>query len=126
EEAFKKAEDITGDTSMESLLFSAATGIDISEARLDRAGERIYNLERAILVREGRSRKMDETVIPHFKLPDRYDGTRLDEEKFRCLLEEYYQLRGWDVETGIPTKRKLEELGLGDVAKGLERFQILS
>ncbi|MEM2926358.1 MAG: aldehyde ferredoxin oxidoreductase N-terminal domain-containing protein [Candidatus Bathyarchaeia archaeon] len=120
EEAFKRAEDITGDTSMESILFSAATGIDISEAELDRVGERIYNLERMILVREGRSRKMDETVIPHFKLPDRYDRTRLDEEKFRRLLEEYYQLRGWDVETGIPTKRKLEELGLRDVAEGLK------
>lgn len=28
------------------------------------------------------------------------------------MLDEYYRARGWDVETGLPTKEKLEELGL--------------
>jgi aldehyde:ferredoxin oxidoreductase len=28
------------------------------------------------------------------------------------MLEEYYKTRGWDTETGIPTKAKLNELGL--------------
>jgi aldehyde:ferredoxin oxidoreductase len=34
-------------------------------------------------------------------------------------LDEYYRARGWDVKTGIPTKAKLHELGLDDVAKDL-------
>jgi aldehyde:ferredoxin oxidoreductase len=36
----------------------------------------------------------------------------LDEEKFEKMLDEYYELRGWDVKTGLPTRAKLEELGL--------------
>jgi aldehyde:ferredoxin oxidoreductase len=35
------------------------------------------------------------------------------------LLDEYYALRGWDVQTGIPTRAKLLELGLEDVADRL-------
>jgi hypothetical protein len=29
------------------------------------------------------------------------------------MLDEYYQLRNWDVETGIPRNEKLHQLGLG-------------
>jgi len=29
-------------------------------------------------------------------------------------LDDYYQERGWDIERGIPTERKLVELGLDD------------
>ena len=29
------------------------------------------------------------------------------------MLDEYYRARGWDVESGLPTEKKLEELGLG-------------
>ena len=35
------------------------------------------------------------------------------------MKEEYYQLRGWDKETGVPTKEKLTELGLEDAAADL-------
>jgi aldehyde:ferredoxin oxidoreductase len=35
------------------------------------------------------------------------------------MKSEYYNLRGWDVETGLPTKTKLEELDLSDVAEDL-------
>jgi len=40
----------------------------------------------------------------------------MDREKFELMKDEYYDLRGWDKMTGIPTREKLEELGLGDVA----------
>ncbi|MBS7609158.1 hypothetical protein KEJ19_01120 [Candidatus Bathyarchaeota archaeon] len=109
-----------GDTGADALLFRTATGIEMDEYELRRVGERIFNLERAIAIREGRRRRDDEQVIPYFMKPDR-QGIGLDEEKFRRLMDEFYELRGWDVETGIPTKRKLEELGLGDVAEGLEK-----
>lgn len=38
------------------------------------------------------------------------------------MLEEYYQERGWDVETGIPLPEKLRELGLPEVADSMEGF----
>jgi aldehyde:ferredoxin oxidoreductase len=35
------------------------------------------------------------------------------------MLDEYYRARGWDVETGLPTRAKLEELELNDAAEEL-------
>ena len=43
-------------------------------------------------------------------------GEVVDREKFEQLKDEYYQLRGWDVATGLPTVTKLEQLELGDIA----------
>jgi aldehyde:ferredoxin oxidoreductase len=37
------------------------------------------------------------------------------------LLDDYYQARGWDVKTGIPTRQKLEELGLKKEADELKK-----
>jgi aldehyde:ferredoxin oxidoreductase len=110
-----------GDTSLEAKLFSAATGIDISEKELDFIGSRIYNLERCIMVREGRTRRDDEVVIQYFQRPDRA-GIRLDVQKFLSLMNEFYELRGWDSKTGWPRKETLEALGLKDVANELEKM----
>jgi aldehyde:ferredoxin oxidoreductase len=33
------------------------------------------------------------------------------------VKKKYYEIRGWDKTTGIPTQAKLDELGLGDVAQ---------
>jgi len=38
---------------------------------------------------------------------------------FPALLNAYYEARGWDKESGKPSKEKLIELGLDDVAKEL-------
>lgn len=35
------------------------------------------------------------------------------------MLRAYYEARGWDAETGKPSRGKLSELGLNDVAKDL-------
>jgi aldehyde:ferredoxin oxidoreductase len=42
-------------------------------------------------------------------------------EAFEKMKDEYYQLRKWDVCTGLQTRAQLEEVGLGDVAQDLER-----
>jgi aldehyde:ferredoxin oxidoreductase len=107
-----------GDTAADALLFMTATGIDWDEHRLRRAGERIFNLERCIHVREGRRRMDDEKVIPYFSKPDQ-QGVCLDEEAFRLLMDEFYELRGWDRATGVPRADKLVELGLGFAVQSL-------
>jgi len=117
--------DKRGDTSIESQLFSAATGIETSESELDRAGEMVFNLERCLFIREGRTRKDDETVISFFKQPDYTKGIPLDEVRFRRLMDQYYTLRGWDVNSGVPKREKLEELGLKDVADELNKRGLL-
>jgi len=42
------------------------------------------------------------------------------------VKDEYYPLRGWDVATGLQTRARLEDLGLGDVAKGLEQKKLIA
>jgi aldehyde:ferredoxin oxidoreductase len=116
------SEDGAADTGLMSRLFSACTGHDLSEAELDRAGERIWNQLRAIDVRYfGRDRAIDESTIDGFTYPGKDDGVVLDRAKFLTLLAKYYELSGWDLDTGRPTRAKLETLGLGDVAEALER-----
>ena len=97
-------------------MLRAATGWDVSVADLERIGERIWNLERLFNVREGMGRQDD---LPPRRLleepiatgPAR--GERLDRKSYEEMLTEYYLLRGWDPETGIPTGAKRQELGLG-------------
>lgn len=107
-------------------LYTAATGHTISREELDQACERIFNLERAIQVRLfNRHRRDDEMVIPYFDDQEWWENPllgekkRLEREKFIPLLEKYYRLRGWDVESGRPTVAKLRQLVLGDVAEEL-------
>ena len=116
-----------GDTSYSFAAerFTAATGIPMDEAGLFRIGERICNLERAIVVRDGRRRKTD--ALPEFffrvPVPDGpQEGRMLDRDKFERMKDEYYALRGWDVETGLPRRSTLEELGMADVADALEKY----
>jgi aldehyde:ferredoxin oxidoreductase len=116
-----QSEDLTADTALMSKLLSACTGIEVSEAELDRAGERIWTQLRAIDVRNfGRDRAVDESTLDGFMCPGKDDGVVVDRVKFGTLLDSYYELSGWNPANGWPTRAKLEELGMGDVADGLE------
>ena len=96
-------------------LMATATGVeDFAEVDyLWRVGERIYNLERMFNAREGFDRK-DDVFPTRFTsepmLTGRSAGQVFEAE---LLLRDYYQARGWDVNTGNPTAAKLDELGLG-------------
>ena len=46
-------------------------------------------------------------------------GHLISKEDLKTMLDEYYTVRGWDLNTGIPKKEKLIELGLEDVAKDI-------
>jgi aldehyde:ferredoxin oxidoreductase len=70
-------------------------------------------------VRQGLRRADDTLPKKFFEQPlskGKFKGEVMDKEKFEQMKDEYYEIRGWDKETGIPTRKKLEELGLGDVA----------
>ncbi len=94
-------------------------GWSTSEEELRTIGERIVNLNRLFNVREGFSRKDD--TLPERLLkekaplgPPKGQVVELDE-----MLDEYYNYRGWDPETGVPTPEKLKQLGLEEEAKGI-------
>ncbi|MBS7631974.1 hypothetical protein KEJ47_10530, partial [Candidatus Bathyarchaeota archaeon] len=91
-------------------ILSLVTGIDFSN-KLLLIGERIYNLERLILTKEGITRKDDNLPerIKSEKILVKGVETRFDNTMLQTMLNEYYSLRGWD-ERGIPTKETLQRL----------------
>ncbi|MBM3190571.1 MAG: hypothetical protein FJZ90_17875, partial [Chloroflexi bacterium] len=116
-------EDHVADTALMSKLFSASTGFETSEAELDIAGDRVFNLLRALDIRNhDRSRAVDWQVALSLTQPAFTDSIVLDLAQFAPMLERYYELRGWNPANGYPTRAKLDALGLGDVAGELERI----
>jgi aldehyde:ferredoxin oxidoreductase len=115
------SQDGKADTALMAKLLTACTGVETSEAELDRAGERIWTLLRAIDVRYfGRERAIDESTLDGFLYPGQDDGVMLDRARFLKLLDEYYAQSGWDHLHGWPTRARLDALGLETVADGLQ------
>ena len=97
-------------------LVSSLTGWDMSDKELLEIGERVWNLQRMINIREGVRRKDDQIPERVRKMPE--FGAYASEagceiKNYEGMLDEYYEARGWSRETGIPTKEKLQQLGLG-------------
>jgi aldehyde:ferredoxin oxidoreductase len=56
-------------------------------------------------------------------LPDgTFAGKPITQEMLDTLLDNYYELRGWDKKLGIPTRDKLESIGLHAVAEQLNQM----
>jgi aldehyde:ferredoxin oxidoreductase len=104
-------------------LLTTATGERFDTERVFRVGERIYNLERAFIAREGITRKDDypPDIVFEKPIPDgARKGAKMDRAKYEGMLDEYYQLMGWDKETGVPLAETLRALDLADVADDLK------
>mgnify|MGYP001501851179 CR=1 FL=1 len=130
-----------GDPSIESRVFSAITGVETSEAELLRAGERIFNMQRAVQLKQGWKGRMDDRLMeylfthplqqgevffdPDCIMPGKDGeiisrmGMTLDKNEYDKMQTDYYRLRGWDTATGFPTAARLGELGLNDIIKDL-------
>jgi aldehyde:ferredoxin oxidoreductase len=132
--------DHVGDPTLESKIASAVTGRQLDENHLNAIGEKVFNLQRAILVQEGRMGKKYDTLPDHsFTVPLKLDmtnpdclvpaagdsanslkGAVVDREAFETAMEEYYSLRGWDPDSGLQTARGLKALGLADIVGELK------
>ena len=107
------------DVTMAHRLFNLVTGKDWDLEQLLKVSERVRNMERMFDVRQGLTRKDDDLPKKFFEVPlskGKFAGEVLDRAKFEQMKDEYYEIRGWDKETGIPTREKLVELGLEAVA----------
>ncbi len=96
-------------------LLEAVTGLEFTPEEIERVGERINNLARLFNAREGMSRKDD--ILPERIMTEPIKeglskGNYISKDDLNMMLDEYYTARGWDIKTGMPTKEKLEELGL--------------
>ena len=111
-----------------SKLYSACTNNKLSPEKLMETGDRIFNLIKAYNVRQGLRRKDDSLPKRFYQEPmpsGPLKGTVVSEKIINKLLDEYYQLRGWDQETSIPKKEKLYQLNLQDVTDELLKMKII-
>lgn len=106
-------------------VFPLVTGIDATWEDLLLVSERIWNLTRAFSAREisqfGRPwdyppKRFMEEPVPSGPAA----GKLIEREKCDRLLDDYYERRGWTPK-GIPTRAKLEEMGLEFVAEELAK-----
>ena len=105
-----------------SRLYSAYTGLDISPQEMLQTAERLFTLFKSYAVRHGLTRKDDNWPDRFYSEPvadGPHKGAILNREAVDKLLDGYYTIRGWDLKTGIPTRKKLIELSLGEVADEL-------
>lgn len=134
-----------GEDTLESQIYSSVTGIETDKDGLDKLGERVFNLQRAIRLREGWLEKQGDNLLDvSYKTPietARFNvdclvpdkdgkpvsrkGKVVERDKFDKMMNEYYELRGWDTK-GLPTKAKFKDLELDDIAKDLEKKGLLS
>jgi aldehyde:ferredoxin oxidoreductase len=142
----ENTEDHVGDPTLESQILSAVTGNDVDEEGLYKMGERVFNLHRAIFVRESHQGQESITIPdswytvplaedwhnPECLMPGKdgevicRKGAVIERQAFEQLKEEYYQLRGWGPGTGLQTRAILEELGLQEVAEDLGRKGLIA
>ncbi|MGD8565398.1 MAG: aldehyde ferredoxin oxidoreductase family protein [Candidatus Bathyarchaeota archaeon] len=104
-------------------LIQLATGISFSKHQLMMVGERISTIERMFNLREGFSRKDDTLPERYFKEPTPIGlpvakNKKIDRAKFNKMLDEYYELHGWD-DQGVPTIKTLKNLGLNEEPSNL-------
>jgi aldehyde:ferredoxin oxidoreductase len=97
-----------------AIFLNYITGWNVNADNLKKIGERIYNLERLINTKRGVSRKDD--ILPcrvmNEPIPNGpAKGLYVSKEILDKMLDEYYELRGWNRD-GLPTNEKLAELGL--------------
>lgn len=113
---------VTGITQDMSDIVKYVTGMEKTVEELVEIADRVYALERAFNAREGTSRKDDTLPYRAFNEPipeGPSKGQYFPREAFEKELDDYYLLRGWDRQTGWPTKETLLRLELAEVVKDL-------
>lgn len=108
-------------TEDQARILSLGLGKEITTDMLFEVADRMRCIERAFSIREGLTREQE-------KLPKRMyeieapNGQSLSLEKVEEMITQYYSVRGWDPDTGVPTRETLERLGLGYIADDLEKL----
>ncbi len=101
-------------------IYKAATGIDVSPEDLRRIGEKIITLERCFNLREGMKPSELDVLPARMFTPSktiRHGEVILTPQRLTDMLQSYYELRHWDVKTGMPAPEKLKVLGLEQVGE---------
>ena len=106
------------DPELQVKLINAACGLDWTLEDMMLCGERGWNLKRAINNRMGLTRANDR--LPKAMLQPFPDGGSAGYvPDIEGMLLAYYEARGWDPDTGKPSRTKLQQLRLDGVAQDL-------
>ena len=121
---------------IESSGYSAVTGDDVDPAGMAKIGDRIFLMHQAVLMNRGRTKedyllgdwwytksayaapKSVELTGPGGETVKR-QGHTVDKTGHLAALEEFCELRGWDADSQMPTRRNFADLGMADVADRL-------
>jgi aldehyde:ferredoxin oxidoreductase len=99
-------------------MINTSTGWNTDLEQLLKAGERIFQLQRALSCKLGISAKDD--VLPELVIrPIPEGGTEGHMPNIGKMLPEYYAIRDWDSTTGKPSKKRLESLGMPEIASSI-------
>ncbi len=124
-----------GDPGFESRILTAATGIRYDEESLNVIGERIFNLQRAVMLREGHHPAADDLLPEEWHTtpltshvadprcmvpgpggrPVSRIGSSLPLREYKRARDEFYDIRGWDISSGLQSRSLLVSLGLLEV-----------
>ncbi len=100
-------------------LYSAATGLKMSEEELMLSGRRVVTLEKAFNVTRGATREHDNLpwrLMHEGAASGPLKGEMNSPEELKEMLDKYYTLHEWDLKTSWPLKATYEKLGLKEVA----------
>ncbi|OGP51819.1 MAG: hypothetical protein A2Y79_01250 [Deltaproteobacteria bacterium RBG_13_43_22] len=99
-------------------MVNTSTGLNMDMEGLLKAGERIFQLQRALSCKLGISSKDD--VLPDLILRPIPDGGQEghvpDMEK---MLPEYYKIRDWNNISGKPSRKRLQSLNMPEIATSI-------
>lgn len=111
---------VTDSINLEPAAVSKATGFNIDADEAMVIGERVVQLMRLFALERGFKTEYELDVSP--RLLERVGGGpgagRSAGEHLRRLLDEYYELAGWDRKTGAPSGERLAKIGLADYTVG--------
>jgi aldehyde:ferredoxin oxidoreductase len=129
-----KSRNYEGDNGVEARLYSLATGDKKTTEELDVVAERIFNLHRALTLRDmgtvdmrGRHDTVPDWVFdsPAGAKPFAPGNHKMDRADIELAKDMFYDVLGWDRRTGAPTRATLTRVGLKDVAETLGRMNLL-
>ncbi len=99
-----------------SELVRLASDWDMPPEKLKEIAERIYTTERLSLGKLGVGSRKDDILPERWFTEPVQSGPKgemeiIEREKFEELLDQYYELHGWD-KNGVPTQQSIEKLGI--------------
>lgn len=98
-------------------LVQLGSGLRFAKLEFWQIGERILTLERDFLRRERMDKKADSLPEIYYQplQEGSFKGEKIDPEQFKHMLQEYYELHGWDPHTGMPTRKNLDDLMISNI-----------